>query len=111
MKMRPATLKRFLRQENFADHLALHRADCLSSHEDLSLYDFCLEQLEHLREEGLRPTVLLSGRDLISMGFEPGPLLGTILRAVEDQQLEGRLRTAEEARAFVTARWRPGSDA
>lgn len=110
MKMRPATLKRFLRQENFADHLALHRADCLSSHGDLSLYDFCLEQLEHLREEGLRPASLLSGRDLISMGFTPGPLLGAILRAIEDQQLEGRLQTAEEARAFVTQRWRPGSE-
>jgi len=109
MKMRPATLKRFLRQKNFTDHLSLHRADCLSSHGDLSLFEFCLEQLEQLREEGLRPTSLLSGRDLISMGFSPGPLLGTILRAVENEQLEGRLGSVEEARAFVATRWKPGS--
>lgn len=111
MKMRPATLKRFLRQKDFADHLSLHRADCLASHGDLSLYDFCLERLDQLREEGLRPTSLLSGRDLISMGFAPGPLLGTILRTVEDEQLEGRLHSVEEARAFVAARWQPGTDA
>ncbi len=108
-KMRPSTLKRFLRQENFADHLALHRADCLSSHGDLSLYDFCLQQLQHLNEEGLRPPSLLSGRDLIAMGFSAGPLLGVILRAVEDQQLEGRMRSIDDAREFVLRRWRPGS--
>ncbi|MFZ0427078.1 MAG: CCA tRNA nucleotidyltransferase, partial [Acidobacteriota bacterium] len=39
--MRESTLKRFLRQEHFADHLELHRLDCLASHGDLSNYEFC----------------------------------------------------------------------
>ena len=108
-KMRSSTLKRFLRQEHFSDHLALHRADCLSSHGDLSLYDFCRQELERLSEEGLRPPSLLGGRDLLAMGFSPGPLLGVILRAVEDEQLEGRLQSANEARDFVLRKWNPKS--
>ena len=31
-RMRPSTLKRFVRLPQFDEHLALHRLDCLSSH-------------------------------------------------------------------------------
>src|SRR5437868_10435357 len=34
-KMKPSTLKRFLRLRCFEEHLELHRLDCLSSHADL----------------------------------------------------------------------------
>jgi len=81
-QMRPSTLKRFLRQPHFEDHLELHRVDCLASHQDLSLYQFCRNRLEELS-------------------------LGKILHAVEDHQLEGKLRTKEEALGFVTKRWKP----
>jgi poly(A) polymerase len=37
-QMRPATLKRFLRQEGFEEHLELHRLDCLGSHRNLDLW-------------------------------------------------------------------------
>lgn len=104
-RMRPATLKRFLRQPHFEDHLALHRADCLGSHRDLALHAFCREHLAALSEEDLRPPPLLRGRDLLEAGYRPGPRMGEILRAIEDGQLDGRLTTPDEAWAEVKARW------
>ena len=49
----------------------------------------------------MRPKVLLNGKDLIAMGYRPGPQFGEILAAVEDAQLEGILRSPEDAMAFV----------
>lgn len=104
-QMRPSTLKRFLREPHFADHLALHRADCLASHGDLSLYEFCVHELADLRAEELRPEPLLSGKDLLAMGYREGPLLGTILDELETAQLEGSLQDVDAAREWVRRHW------
>ena len=48
-------------------------------------------------EETVRPTPLLTGRDLIAEGYPPGPAFKRTLRAVEDAQLEGTITTKEEA--------------
>src|ERR1700747_2226230 len=39
-QMKLSTLKRFVRLNYFEEHLELHRLDCLSSHRNLSAYDF-----------------------------------------------------------------------
>jgi tRNA nucleotidyltransferase (CCA-adding enzyme) len=44
---------------------------------------------------------LLTGNDLQSLGYQPGPLFSKILGSLEDAQLEGLVRTREEAIAFV----------
>ena len=49
--------------------------DCLSSHCDLTLYNFVRERRLEASEEEIRPKSLLSGRDLIAMGYQPGPAL------------------------------------
>ena len=100
-QMRESTLKRFLRMPNFAEHLELHRLDCLSGSGNLDNYKFVLSRLAELGEEELRPKPLLTGRDLIEQGYQPGPSFGKMLAAVEDAQLEGRVRTKEEALALV----------
>ena len=46
---------------------------------------------------GLSPEPLVTGEDLIAAGAEPGPALGRALRALYDQQLEGRIRTRDGA--------------
>ena len=51
--------------------------------------------------EQIRPQPLLTGDDLIALGYTPGPQFKQILAAVEDAQLEGRLEDPEQARAFV----------
>ena len=100
-EMRESTLKRFLRKENFDEHLELHRLDSLASHGNLSSYDFCREKLDEMSEEAMRPKPLINGHDLIHLGLKPGPLFSEILGAVEDLQLEGNLSGKEEALAWV----------
>lgn len=104
-KMRPNRLKRFLRQPDFSLHLELHRLDCLGSHGLLDHYAFCRWKLEEYSQEELRPSPLLTGNDLIGMGYVPGPIFREILRGVEDAQLSGEVANTEEARALVLKRW------
>ncbi|MFN2415330.1 MAG: HD domain-containing protein [Pyrinomonadaceae bacterium] len=44
------------------------------------------------------PAQLLLGRHLLEMGLKPSPLVGRIQRAVYELQLDGRVRTLEEAK-------------
>ncbi len=104
-KMRPSRLKRLLREPYFTELLELHRIDCLASHGDLATYEFCQTKLEEISQEALRPARLLDGDALAALGFSPGPLFREILTALEDEQLEGRVRTREDAEAYVRQRF------
>ncbi len=100
-RMKQSTLKRFLRLPAFDEHLELHRIDCLSSHGQLDAYEYAREQLRSMPPEAIRPTPLITGRDLIEAGYEPGPRFKEMLAAVEDAQLEGRLTSREAAMEYV----------
>jgi poly(A) polymerase len=100
-QMRQSTLKRFVRLPHFDEHLELHRLDCLSSNGRLDAYNFTREFVASTPPEQVRPARLLTGDDLSEMGYVPGPEFQTILRSMEDAQLEGTLRTREEAKDFV----------
>jgi poly(A) polymerase len=99
--MRESTLKRFFRLPRFAEHLELHRLDCLSSHGLLRLYEFAKRRYETMPVEEVRPALLVTGRDLIEAGYAPGPLFKQLLALAEDAQLEGRIKTREEGLALV----------
>jgi poly(A) polymerase len=105
MQMKQSTLKRFLRLPKFEEHLALHQADCLSSHGKLDLYAFAKEQYEELGEEQIRPPLLLTGDDLIAAGYKPGPQFRVMLEAAEDAQLEGAVASKDEALGLVRERF------
>lgn len=100
-QMRPAKLKRFLQMERFEEHLELHRLDCLSSHRNLDHWEFVRRKLAETPAEEIRPPALVTGDDLITQGYEPGPRFREILQAVEEAQLEGEVRNKEEALALV----------
>jgi poly(A) polymerase len=100
-RMKQSTLKKFLRLPAFDEHLELHRIDCLSSHGQLDAYEYTREQLRSLPPEAIRPTPLITGRDLIEAGYEPGPRFKEVLTAVEDAQLEGRLASRDAAMEYV----------
>ena len=100
-RMNQSTLKKFLRMPGFDEHLALHRADSLASHGNLSTYEFVREKLAEIPPEKIRPAALVTGDDLIAAGYAPGPKFREILEAVEDAQLEGRLSSQEAALEFV----------
>jgi poly(A) polymerase len=100
-RMKESTLKKFLRLPGFDEHLALHRADSLASHGNLSTYEFLQEKLTEIPPEKIRPTPLVTGDHLIAAGYVPGPRFREILEAVEDAQLEGRLLSRDTALEFV----------
>lgn len=104
-RMRAATLKRFLRLDGIEELLDLARLDALASHGNLEAYAFCRQKLLALGPEELRPPRLLNGRDLIQLGFQPGPQFSSILRALEEAQLEGRVCTRQAALSWVHQNW------
>ncbi len=96
-QMRRSTQLRFLRMEGFAEHLELHRLDCLSSHRNLENYEMARKMREETPAEVAKPARLLTGDDLIAEGYKPGPVFKEILRTIEDAQLEGAIHTRAEA--------------
>ncbi len=99
--MKQSTLKRFLRMPRFEEHLALHRADCLSSHADLRLYDFAKNAYETTEPEQMRPALFVTGRELIAAGYKPGPRFKQMLTAAEDAQLEGRIASTTDGLELI----------
>jgi len=106
-QMKPSTLKRFVRLDRFDEHLELHRLDCSSSHRNLDNYGFVRRFLAETPPEQVRPPRLLTGDDLISLGYAPGPPFHAILEAVEEAQLNGKVTTREAALRLVQEMFKP----
>jgi putative nucleotidyltransferase with HDIG domain len=100
-KMRLSTLKRFLGEVGIDELLELTRIDALSANGDLQYYRFCQQKLAELKQEEIHPGPLLRGRDLIAMGFSPGPSFHEILKQIEEAQLGGELSSREQAIEWV----------
>ena len=99
--MRVATLKRFLARPTIDDELELHRVDCQGSHGLLDNYDFLLRKREEFSNEPLIPPPLITGRDLIAAGLQPGPHFKKLLDSAQALQLEGGLKTRDDALAWL----------
>lgn len=105
--MRVSRLKRFMATAHFDDELLLHRVDCESSHRLSENYDFLLRKKEEFANEPLIPPPLVTGHDVMALGWKPGPAIGRILEAVKDRQLEGTLRDREEALEWIRQEFAP----
>ena len=105
-QMRLSTLKRFLGEDGIHELLELTRIDALAANGDLQHYRFCKQKLTELEVEEIHPEPLLRGRDLIAMGFVPGPTFHIILKQVEEAQLGGELSSREEAMDWVHRNYR-----
>jgi tRNA nucleotidyltransferase/poly(A) polymerase len=110
-KMRMAKLKRFMARPTFEDELELHRVDCASSHRMMENYDFLLRKREEFANEPIITPPLVRGDDLLALGLKPGPRIGEILEAVETRQLEGELRSRDEALAWLKREYSLGEHA
>lgn len=100
-QMRRSTQMRFLRMDGFDEHLELHRLDCLASHGNLANYELAQRLLSEIPGKEMKPEPLIRGGDLIAEGYVPGPRFKEILRAVEDAQLEGTIKTHQDALHLV----------
>ena len=104
-KMRVSTLKRFLGEEGIEELLELTRLDALASNGDLQYYDFCRRKLDEFEHEEIHPEPLLKGKDLIALGFSPGPLFHDILEELHEKQLEGEIGNKEQALEWLRKKY------
>lgn len=83
----------------------LASADChgRTGHFDCSAMEWFLERARALGVEHRPPEPLLKGRDLLALGMTPGPGVGRILKLVYEEQLDGQVTTATEARERARA--------
>jgi poly(A) polymerase len=99
--MRPSKLKPLLVHPGIGELLALHRAIALANGESLAAAEFCDRILRGATPEELNPAPLVTGGVLIAMGLPPGPLFKRLLDAIREAQLDGRIRTKEEALELI----------
>ena len=110
-EMRRSTLRRFMAMDGFDEMLELFRLDVLASHGSLELYEFIKQEYNEEHIEGKGPTLpkpLITGHDLIALGFTQGPIFSTILKRVQDAQLENEVTTYHDAIAYVLKLFNPG---
>ncbi len=100
-RMRTSTLKRMLTEDGFDELLEISRMDALASSSYLGFYHFCRHAMTQMTPAQMRPPRLISGADLIGMGFKPGPAFKNILQELEDLQLDGAIADREAAIAYI----------
>lgn len=106
-QMRESTRKRLFRNSLFPLLLELVSIDIQTSFGDLSSIEIIKKDYEEFIKEVPKYQPLLKGRDLIELGFLPSPLFRTILNEIENAQLEGVIKTREDAIQFVFEHWKP----
>ena len=70
--------------------LSVPRDDVVENH--------CLRILELFKQkEIVHPPSLITGHDVMALGYHPGPRVGEILNTIREKQVLGEVRTREEA--------------
>lgn len=107
-KMKKSTFRKFASHKWFDDLVTLMEADNNARppkepgdirsiiEEKKKKYD-----LENYTPEELKPSCILTGMDLIHLGYKPGPLFGKILDSVFEAQLNDKFKSKEDAIKFV----------
>ncbi|MBF0452045.1 MAG: HD domain-containing protein [Candidatus Magnetomorum sp.] len=87
--------------------IADQQASCgiRSTPEDRQAYRDCSIGFIESYYNDVQPVIskknLITGKDLIVSGVQPGPMMGKILRQVRDAQDEGKIETSDQALALV----------
>lgn len=101
-------LQRLLITPRIAELLTFAQAVAAVVDDNMAEIDFCRAKVA-LPAEVLNPPPLLTGTDLKQIGIAPGPAYRTILEAVRDAQLAGRIGTRESALQFAESMRQPDS--
>ncbi len=99
-----AARARLLRDEGWREGLELARAWAVAAGGDGAPFEELSAWRSGATDEELCPSPLLTPSDLIAAGVPPGPELGELIGALEEAQLEGRVRTVGEARSWLARR-------
>jgi poly(A) polymerase len=73
-----------------------------SSPPDQNLTELChrIKDL-YTGEDIISPPPLVTGRDVMRLGYEPGPVVGHILHCIREKQIRGEIGDRQEALAFL----------
>jgi poly(A) polymerase len=96
-----AKLKRVLAHPLSGELVKFVRADIGARRGDSSALEFVKRFLNETPAEVIDPPPLVTGADLIEVGLQPGPAFQSLLERIRDEQLEGRVRSKDEAIAVV----------
>jgi poly(A) polymerase len=102
---RASIQKRLLAHPWSRNLVALARAFALGEEVPTTAAAWCDQYLDQTPKEVLQPVPLLTGDDLKRLQLVPGKEFKTILEAVYDAQLEGRVTTRDEAQALAWVWW------
>jgi len=70
----------------------------------------CLKILQFFKEKMIvHPPVLITGHDIIALGYSPGPKVGEILNFIREKQIEGEVKSREEAMQVLKERFGDGN--
>lgn len=95
-KLKPSERHPCLTHPGTDDLLALIRAE--GRFEDA---EYCTHLLRTTPPDILDPPPLVTGDDLVAMGWKPGPKFKTALDEIRRRQLDGELSTRADAEAFL----------
>jgi len=56
-------------------------------------------------KEIVHPPSLINGHDVMALGYRPGPMVGQILSFIREKQVEGEIKTREEAMQVLKERF------
>ncbi len=92
-----AAEKRLLRSPHAAGAVEVLDAWIAETGADAGCVRHARERLRAWTREDLYPPRLVTGREAMEAGLEPGPAVGQALRAIEDAQLRGEVRNRDDA--------------
>ncbi|RYZ70226.1 MAG: hypothetical protein EOP09_06440 [Proteobacteria bacterium] len=104
-RMRDAKLIRWVSEPHFRVLLDLHRIRVAAEGGDLMIAEFCDGLLRDLENAPPVGPPLLTGEDLIELGFKPSRRFSEVLREVEDERMEGRISSKEQAIEYAISRF------
>lgn len=93
--------KRWFSSDGIDDLLHLYRAIDQADGGDLSGPNYCERYLREAPDGPIDPPALLNGDQLKTWGFKPGRHFKELLDRTRDAQLDGTLRTVDDAREFA----------
>ena len=100
-----ANLKQILAHRYRDDLLEMHRVQQVATSSPLDSYQFCVHFLKNTPPEVLDPVPFVTGDDLITMGFKPGPRFKSILDTTRMAQLNLELLSRDEALNRIKQAW------
>ncbi len=79
----------------------------LSPQSEQAVETHCLHLLDLFRqEEVVHPPELISGEDVLALGYQAGPEIGRILSIIRIKQVQGEIKTREEALEVLREKFR-----